>query len=66
MFNVKGFINYLRTIAGGKKIKSVAKSIAADVVKFFNTTPQSSTQRYNVQLYFTMYITLTAGTMMYY
>ena len=52
MFDVKGFIKYLRTIAGGKKAKSVAKSIAADVVKFFNTTPQSSTQRYNVQLRF--------------
>ena len=39
MFNVNGFIKYLQTIADGKKIMSVAKCIAADVVKFFNTTP---------------------------
>ena len=49
-FDVEGFVNYLQTIAGGKKTKSVAKSIAADVAKFFNTSPQSTTSRYNMPL----------------
>ena len=50
MFDIEGFVGYLQTIAGGKKTKDVAKSIAADVDKFFNTSPHSSTHRYAIPL----------------
>ena len=50
MFDLEGFVNYLQTIAGGKKAKDAARNIATDVGKFFDVSPQSSTHRYNKSL----------------
>ena len=46
-FNFKGFSAYLRTPAGGKRNKATAKSITSDVIMFFNTTSQSSSDTSN-------------------
>ena len=66
MFDLEGFINYLQTIAGGKKAKDVARNIATDVGKFFDVSPQSSTHRYNKSLMLNAFLNIYTiiGTMM--
>ena len=41
-FNFEGFNAYLLTPAGGRRSNSAAKAITSDLMMFFNTTPQSS------------------------
>jgi len=46
MFDADGFIEYLQSLAGGKKSYSVAKAITADILTFLEQTSHSSTSSY--------------------
>ena len=51
-FDFKGFNAYLLTPAGGRRSNPAAKAITSDLMMFFNTTPQSSSDAYKVDTIF--------------
>ena len=46
VFSIEGFMTYLRTTAGGNKDKESVKSIANDLIEFYNVTSQSSEESF--------------------